>query len=320
MRIAVTGATGFVGGAVADHLAAAGHDVVGLGRRPRPATFEHPYAAWDLASDAPPPPELADCEAVVHAAAHVAPWGPDAPFRRITVDGTRRLMAALDPGTRLVVIGSASVYDPRVPRILAQEHEAPVAASRYLNAYGRAKADQERLVLTARPDAVVLRPRAVWGPGDANVLPRILARVRAGRLLLPDGGRHLMSTTHISSLAAAVAAAIDHPATSGPVNVADATPAPTAHLLRVLFEALGMPVGIVPIPTAVASATAGVTEALWRLARPREEPPLTRYAVAAFARPFTLDLGRLHGELGVRPDVDLERAARELRASLSVPS
>lgn len=316
MRIAVTGATGFVGGAIADHLAAAGHHVLALGRRPLPEALSHRYVAWDLAADDPPPPELAGCEAVVHAAAHVAPWGPDATFQRVTVTGTERLLHAVDPAARLVVIGSASVYDPRLPYTFAAEAEAPVATDRYLNAYARAKADQERLVLAARPDAVVLRPRAVWGPGDTNVLPRVLARVRRGALPLPAGGRHPMSTTHISTLATAVSAAIDQHHVRGPVNVAESTPTTAARHLGALFAALEMSVRIVAVPSPVAWGAATAVEGLWRVTGRRGEPPLTRYAVAGLSRPFTLDLGRLHHELGVRPDVDVDRAARDLALAM----
>jgi nucleoside-diphosphate-sugar epimerase len=312
MHIAVTGATGFVGGAIVEHLGAAGHDVLAIGRRGRPANFRHRYVAWDLAADGPPPPDLAACEAIVHAAAHVAPWGPEAPFRRVTVAGTERLLGVIDPRARLVVIGSASVYDPRVPYTDAPERDAPVDAKRYLNAYARAKADQERMVLAARPDAVVLRPRAVWGPGDSNLLPRILARVRGGFLPLPAGGRHPMSTTHLSSLVEAVAAAIEHPRVAGPLNVADATPTTAADLLGTLFEALGMSVRIIPVPSGVAWAAAAAAESLWRVTGRRDEPPLTRYAVAGLARPFTLDLTRLHEVLGVRPDIDVRRAVHEI--------
>ena len=312
MRIAVTGATGFVGGAIADHLARQGHEVLAIGRRPRPDAFAHEYVAWDLAEDAPAPPELAACGTVVHAAAHVTPWGPDAPFRTVTVGGTERLLRAIDPVARLVVIGSASVYDPRVPHDAAREPEAPVAADRYFNAYGRAKADQERLVLATRPDAIVLRPRAVWGPGDTTLLPRILGRVRRHRLPLPDGGRHPMSATHISSLTAAVAAAIERPAIAGPVNVADATPTTPADLLTSLFAALDMPVRIVAVPAPLTWAAAGAAEVAWRVTGRTDEPPVTRFAVAGLARPFTLDLERLHGELGVHPDVDVAHAARQL--------
>jgi 2-alkyl-3-oxoalkanoate reductase len=314
MRVAVTGATGFVGGAIADHLASTGHDVLAVGRRARSDSVAHDYVAWDLAGEAQPPPVLAACGAVVHAAAHVAPWGPDAPFRQVTVAGTRRLMRAMDPAAQLVVIGTASVYDPRIPHLLAAEREAPVAADRYLNAYGRAKADQERLVLAARPDAVVLRPRAIWGPGDTTLLPRIVARVRAGRLPLPGGGRYPMSTTHISSLTTAVAAALERPGVSGPINVADATPTTPAQLLETLFAALGRKVRIVAVPTTMAWAAAGAVEGVWRLTGRADEPPITRYAIAGLARPFTLDLGRLHRELGVHPDVDIAWAAGQLAA------
>jgi nucleoside-diphosphate-sugar epimerase len=315
MRVAVTGATGFVGGAIADHLASTGYDVLAIGRRARPPSVAHDYVAWDLAGEAPPPPVLAACDAVVHAAAHVAPWGADAPFRQVTVAGTERLVRAMDPAARLVVIGTGSVYDPRIPHVMAVESQAPVAADRYLNAYGRAKADQERLVLTARPDSVVLRPRAIWGPGDTTLLPRILARVRVGRLPLPGGGRHPMSTTHISSLTSAVAAALERPAVSGPVNVADATPTTPAQLLETLFAVLDREVRIVAVPTRLAWGAAGAVEGVWRLAGRADEPPITRYAIAGLARPFTLDLGRLHRELGVQPDVDIPSAAGQLAAS-----
>ena len=312
MRVAVTGASGFVGGAIADHLASFGYDVLALGRRARPASLAHDYVSWDLTVDEPAPPVLAGCDAVVHAAAHVAQWGPDGPFREITVAGTQRLLRAVDPGARVVVIGSASVYDPRDHHLLATEDEAPVATERYLNAYGRAKADQERVVRDQRPDAVVLRPRAVWGPGDTTLLPRILARVRRGRLPLPAGGRHPMSTTHITSLTAAVRAALERPAVAGPVNVADVTSTTAAQLLTTLFEARGMSVRIVAVPTSLAWAAASVAEGIWRLAGRHDEPPATRFAVAGLARPFTLDLGRLHRELGVRPDVDVAWAATQL--------
>ena len=179
MRVAVTGASGFIGGAIADHLASVGYDVLALGRRARPTSLAHDYVCWDLTIDEPAPPVLAGCDAVVHAAAHVAPWGPDGPFREITVAGTQRLLRAVDSRARVVVIGSASVYDPRDHHLLATEDEAPVAPERYLNAYGRAKADQERVVRQKRPDAVVLRPRAVWGLGDTT-LPRASSLASAG--------------------------------------------------------------------------------------------------------------------------------------------
>jgi 2-alkyl-3-oxoalkanoate reductase len=312
MRIAVTGATGFVGGAVVERLAAEGHEVVGFGRRPRPAGFGHRYVAWDMAVEGPVPGALAESDAVVHTAAHVAPWGPDAPFIATTVDGTSRLVGGLDSRVRLVVVGSASVYDPQVPHLAARESEAPVSPHRYLNAYGRAKAAQERLLMATRPDAIVLRPRAIWGRGDRTLLPRILARVRFGRLPLPDGGRHPVSATHVSSVVEAVVAALRHPSVAGPVNVSDATPTTSAALVEMAANALGVRIRIVPIASSLAWTAAAVSEALWRGARLPGEPPVSRFAIAGLVQPFTLDLTRLHEELGVRPDIDLERAAREL--------
>jgi len=304
MRIAVTGATGFVGGRIAKRLAEGGHEVVALGRRPRrPAGLSDAmeYRAWDLGdASAAAPPELGRVDAVVHAAAHVADWGPDSPFQIVTVQGTERLLAAVAEDARVVIVGSASVYDPFRGHDRAREDEAPVG--RYRNAYGRAKAAQERVALARRPDAIVLRPRCVYGSGDTTLLPRLVAARRHGRLLLPAGGRHSMSVTHVDTVADAVAAALGRPGVRGPVNVADVTPVVTAELLRDLFAALDLPTRIVDVRPALAWIAAAAAERLALALGRRTAPAITTYAVSHLVWPFTLDLSRLHAELGIRPD------------------
>jgi nucleoside-diphosphate-sugar epimerase len=315
MRVAVTGVGGFVGGAVATRLTAAGTEVVGLGRREPGPPGLAAYVRWDLASGEPAPGVIATCDAVVHAAALVAPWGLDGPFMETAVGGTARLLDAVAPSARLVVIGSASVYGPRRDMAAAVEPEAPVDARRYRTAYARSKAAQERLVLGRRPDAIVLRPRAVWGPGDRTLLPRVLARVRGGTLLLPAGGARRASMTYLDSLLVAVDAALAC-RVAGPVNVADATPLPPGELLARLFATLGRRVRIVDVPVGVGDAVAGIVEAAWRLARRPSEPPVTRYAVDAIGRPLVLDLARLHRELGVAPDADIGRGIASVAAAM----
>jgi 2-alkyl-3-oxoalkanoate reductase len=171
-------------------------------------------------------------------------------------------------------------------------------------------------VLARRPDALVLRPRAVWGPGDPTLLPRVLARVRGGRLLLPAGGALPASMTYVDSLVEGVVAGL-RSEVSGPVNLADATPLAPSVLLARLFAALDRPVRIVGIPVVVAGAAAIVVEALGSAAGRRAEPPVTRYAVAAFGRPLVLDLSRLHQELGVAPDADIAHGVARVVAALT---
>ena len=92
-----------------------------------------------------------------------------------------------------------------------------------------------------------------------------------------------------------------------------------AALLEELFDRLYRPIRIVAVPAPLADGAAAVVELGWRVSPLRAEPPLTRYAVAAIARPLTLDLTRLHEELGVRPDaavdVGLARTADWLRSA-----
>jgi nucleoside-diphosphate-sugar epimerase len=219
VRVAVTGASGFCGGEMARAAALAGADVLCLGRRPGPVGSHIPRDATCQA------PDLAGADAVLHAAAAVGDpaGGPaaEAMFRAVNVDGTPRLVEAARHRP-VVWVSSASVYDPRAgrqtgPRTGTITEDHPVGG--HLTAYGRTKAAGERIALDA--GAVVLRPRAVYGPGDRHLLPRLRRGVRAGLMLLPGQDVEL-SLTAVENLADACLTAVGWPA--GAYNVADARP------------------------------------------------------------------------------------------------
>jgi nucleoside-diphosphate-sugar epimerase len=275
--VAVTGASGFCGAEVARQAAARGDDVICVGRRPGPVGR---HVFWDAARETP---DLAGADVVLHLAAAVGDPRPgpaaEAAFRAVNVDGTRRLLDAA--GRRPVVwVSSASVYRPgRYFGPVREDH--PVDGQR--TAYGRTKAAGERLALTA--GAVVLRPRAVYGPGDPHLLPRLRRTVHGGRAWLP-GPDVPLSLTAVGTLAEACLVAPDWPA--GAYNVADAV---VYRRDAAVTAVLGVPVAHVPVAAARAlAAVAGV----------RREPVLTRYAVDQLTDGLVLDLGRARTQ-GFRP-------------------
>ena len=273
MRLAVTGASGFCGAAVARLAAARGHEVLCLGRRPGPVGRHVP---WDAARDRP---DLAGADAVVHLAAAVGDPRPgrriEAAFRAVNVDGTARLLRVAG-GRPLVWVSSASVYRPGpYPAPVTEDHPADGQRS----AYGRTKAAGERLALAA--GAVVLRPRAVYGDGDRHLLPRLGRVVRGGRAWLP-GPDVAMSLTAVENLAEACLAGLEWP--GGVCNIADRR----AYRRDEVFGlALGVPVR--HVPAGAARAVAAVS------------PSLTRYAVDQLTDGLVLDLGRATA-LGYRPE------------------
>lgn len=297
MRIAVTGASGFVGGAVCRAATALGWRVHAFGRR-RWVDPAHiggaAYRARDLTRgvlDGRP-----EVDVVVHCAGSVGDWGPAAGLFAANVTGTASALASF-PGTRFVHVSTASVYDPARPTVAACEDEAPVA--RYVNAYGASKAVAERLAL--QRGAVVLRPHAVYGPGDTTLLPRVLASVRAHRLWAIGDGRQRLSLTSVTNLAAACLLA----ARIGPVgmayNVADAEPVTLDHALRALIAARGLRARPVYLPERLVRPLAATAEGIFLLARSTRPPRLTRYAVGHLAVERTLDITRARTILGYDP-------------------
>ena len=305
MRIVVTGASGFVGGAVCRAAVAAGHEVRALGRRASldPAHVAGaPYVAHDLGDG---PPDLSAADVVVHAAGPATDTLPAQAHWDGHVGGTRAVLAGLPPRSRLVHLSTASVYDPRRATVRAREDAGPVPA--HPDGYGAAKSAAERLVRATRPDAVILRPHAVYGPGETTLLPRLLAAVRAGRLVVPGRGPRAISLTRIDTLTGAVLALLDGP--GGTYNVADAEPVELLRTLTAVLAARGVRVRTFSLPVPCAHPIAIIAETAARVRG--TSPVLSRYAVRHVARERTLDVTTLRSRSGYDPPpTDVTDAAR----------
>jgi nucleoside-diphosphate-sugar epimerase len=241
------------------------------------------HIPWDAARDVP---DLSGTDLVVHCAAAVGDPVPGSPveaaMHAVNVDGTARLLDAA-AGRRVVWVSSASVYAPGPGRDrITEDH--PVRG--HLNAYGRTKAAGEALALAA--GAVVLRPRAVYGAGDPHLVPRLLSRVRRGRLMLP-GPSVRLSLTAVENLADACLAAAGWP--PGAYNIADPVPYDRDEAIRAVLRAHGERARIGHLPLPVVQAAAGAAQGLARLFG-GEESLLTRYAVDQLASSVVLDVSR----------------------------
>ncbi|MES9544226.1 NAD-dependent epimerase/dehydratase family protein [Actinomadura sp. NPDC000600] len=298
MRIAVTGASGFVGGAVCRALASEGATVFAFGRRPAVAA-EHvggaAYRSWDLTRG--PLQDAPAVDAVVHCAGSVTDWGPAASLFAANLTGTHNALASFS-GTRFVHLSTASVYDPFRPSVMAREDEAPVR--RYMNAYGASKAAAERLAMER--GAVILRPHAVYGPGDTTLLPRVLSAVRGPLLPAVGTGRRRISLTSIGNLVQACVLAATGPVAPGVFNVADAEPVAIDDAFRAILRERGVRARPVYVPARAARPLAAVAEGVFLLARRPEPPRLTRYAISHLALERTLDITAARESLGYDPD------------------
>lgn len=305
MRVAVTGASGFVGGAVLELLLARGHDVLALSRRPVPPRPGLVHRRWDLTSGPLADPPQVDV--VVHAAAHVDEWDPWPVHRAVTVAGTGAVLATW-PGARVVLVSSCSVYPLRAPRRPRHHFTEDVAPSRRpLSAYSRAKAAQERLVLD-REGSVVLRPHAVHGPGDPTLLPRLARARRGGRLVCPGGPDTLVHLTDVRLVAQAVAAACEIPCGTAVLNVADAVPLRLATVAAGVGAANRWPERPLFTGSLAAWTAALALEGPARLLRVSTPPLLTAYAVSHLAVSRVFDTTLLRERLGVEPGpTDLSR-------------
>jgi nucleoside-diphosphate-sugar epimerase len=323
MRILVTGATGCLGGVAAAKLAALGHSVTGTGRDLAKgaalATSGVTFTPAELTNQVLMRALVLQHDVVIHCGGLSSPWGKDIDFQRSNVDGTRILVeAALEGSQRLVFVSSPSIYFDFSDRIAIGDNDPP--APQPVNAYAASKLAAEEIVTHAAAnglDAVILRPRAIFGATDTALLPRLLKAAARGYLPLIDDGKAAIDLTYVDNAAdALIAAALRPQRFAGQAyNISNGEPITVRDLLQRIAGGLGLRVRFVDLPFAVAYRVAAILETLAKLRPSRSEPMLTRYAVGVLAKSQTLSIAGAARDLGFKPAVSLDEGLRRTLAA-----
>ena len=231
-RLAITGATGFVGGHLLTRALDAGHQLNALTRRSQPARDGVRWVEGALDKPAALDRLVADADALIHVAGVVSA-SDAAGFQAGNVAGTAAVLAAATrAGVRCVV---------HVSSLAAREPE--------LSAYGRSKCDAEREVRLSGLDWTIVRPPAVYGPGDAEMLDLFRMAARTGVLLMPPPGR--ASVVHVDDLARLLLTLVTQPDAAGQTyEPDDGEPGGWSHasLARAIGWAVGRRVDVLHAP------------------------------------------------------------------------
>jgi nucleoside-diphosphate-sugar epimerase len=323
LHILVTGGGGFLGQAIVRQLVERGDTVSTINRSDYPELAESGVTCHrgDIADRDAVMAAVDGVEAVIHVAAKAGP-GLHAPdFVAANVIGTGNVIEACRRHGVGILVHTSSPSVVHAGGDIEGGDESLPYPEHFPAPYPATKAEAERLALAANGEALkvcALRPHLIWGPGDNQLLPRLIEKNRAGRLKLPRPDKRI-DTVYIDNAARAHVLALDNlagPATAAgrAYFISNGEPKPVGEMLSRLLEAAGETPRLGHVSPGVAMAAATVVEWAWRALRRRSDPPLSRFVVEHLATAHWFDLSAARRDLGYEPvvgiDAGLERLAQ----------
>jgi len=320
--VLVTGASGMLGAGVAKALAARGDSVTVLQRRP--SGLGLPEVLADVADSAVVQRALTGQDAVIHLAAKVNVVGPEREFQRVNVEGTRAVIdGCRKTGVqRLVYVSTPSVAHSGHALVGVGPAPAEPAAAR--GPYARTKAVAEHMALAADTNGlavVALRPHLVFGPGDAQLIARLVDRARRSRLPVIGSGAALIDTTYVSNAVDAFVAALDRceQVHGQALVVTNGEPRPIAELLGAICDATGVPQPTRRVSPGLAKSAGSAAQLAWAIHdhfwpdHRVEDPPITRFVVEQMSTAHWFDQRQTRRLLHWEPRISLDAGLEELR-------
>ena len=310
MKALVTGATGFVGRHLVDALLRRGDTVTALIRSPQKAQEIADLGVRLIKGDLDELNAMARaCEGqdvVYHVAGLVAARN-EAEFFQVNRHGTLALLKAATAAgcKRFVLVSSAAAAGPSLPGVPLKGDEPPDPVT----TYGRSKLAGEEVVRGGKIPWTIVRPPAVYGPGDRELL-RIFKLARLGIAPVFGGGRQELSLVYGPDLGEALAAAGHAPGAFGKIYYACHPEVVTSGaMVREIGRAMGKSVRLLPLPAMLAKGILTVTGAAARLTG--KATLLTRDKAHEFLAPaWTADPARLTADTGWRAEHDLTAGVR----------
>jgi nucleoside-diphosphate-sugar epimerase len=326
MRVLVTGAGSLLLRGAAEAFAARGDDVVCLQRRPLAGAL--PAGVTEVHGDVRDRDAVLraaeGCDAIVHGAARVGVVGSWADFESVNVGGTLHVLDAASAHgiERVVHVSTPSVAHEGAS--LVGVGAGTAVTGRRGAFYAESKAVAELAALGADRAAlavVAIRPHLVWGPGDTQLVGRIVERARAGRLALIGTGAALVDTTYVDnavdSLVAAADAVRPGAACAGRAYViANGEPRTVRELMQRICESAGVPFAPRRVPARAALVVGSLVERVWPRVRD-DEPPITRFIAEQLGTAHWFDPRPAADDLGWVPRTTLDEGFERLRAWFS---
>ena len=246
--------------------------------------------------------------------------GPWAEFYATNVQGTAAIVAGCqcyNVGRLIAVSSPAVIFAGRDQHNLTEAAPYP---KRFTSQYARSKKLAEDVVRAARDlPWVILRPKAIFGPHDRSLLPRLIAAARRGRLPQIGNGRNLVDLTYVENVADAIVLALRADTAVGKTYmITNDEHVPLWDVIRTVLKRLAIPAQLRPVPLRAALALATLFELRARLTG--GEPLLTRYATAILARTQTYDISLAKRDLGYTPRVSVAEGVERTLHALAAQS
>jgi nucleoside-diphosphate-sugar epimerase len=321
MKIFITGASGFVGGATVTALKN-GHEIYAMARSSSSAEKVKRLGAIPVLCELGKvePTHLQGMDVVIHAAAHVDEWGQREVFWRINVEGTQQLLDTCRKAgvKRFIHISTEALLFNGQDLIDIDETYPPPAHTPFL--YSETKREAEKLVKEAGIpgvfETIILRPRLIWGPGDQTILPKVKEKIKQGGFKWIGGGQYKTSATHIDNLMAAIQLALTKGNNGEIYFITD----DEVHTYRSFFEgylgAAGVTIKAGNVPKGLARFLSRTMEFFWKLVRAKNPPPITRFTAYMMSSHFVLKNDKAKRELGYKPVVDFAEGLRRTKSWL----
>jgi nucleoside-diphosphate-sugar epimerase len=315
MKILVTGSNGFVGSNLAQELSRRGHQVIGLGRAASSKVQGIDYIQHDLSVPLLLNDSIRGLDRVVHCAALASPWARPEAFHQNNVVATDNLLKLCQSigSPHFIYISSSSVFYRNEDQMHLTEDSPIPRLEEQINMYSRTKLMGEHLTSAYNGAWCILRPRAVFGPGDTVLLPRIIRAAERGklpRLTRPDGQRAVGDLVYIDTLTHYIAKACEDKI-EGIFNLTNDQPVEISTFVDRVLSQLGCSVPKKRIPIRLAFRAARVMEMVSRIFLDYREPPVTSFGVSVFAYSKTFDVRLARARLGP-PKVSIDDGVASL--------
>ena len=292
-RVLVTGGGGFVGLALVRKLREMGlaATVVGRHRYPDVEALGAECRVGDIRDPAFLTSALAGHDTVFHVAAKAGIWGKRDEYFSINLGGTANILRACRTNgvSRLVYTSTPSVvFDGR--DIRGGDETLPYS-SRPLCHYAASKIEAEKAVLAADSEQLrtcAIRPHLVWGPGDTQIIPRLLERGRSGKLKIVGNGANLVDISYVDNVADAhILAAQNLEGSGGAAGqaffVSQGEPVELWQWINELFRRVGVAEVRKQVSLGTAVRVGKVLETVYGLLGIGSEPPMTRFLAEQLA-------------------------------------